>query len=98
MLAWELLLAGLLVGSGQLGLLGRCLGWHFLSLLLAGHLLKEAEMNKKLTKRLALMDEFKSLPANAVWDYLCMTEGKGVGSSWLDEMEVYEREVQLKRD
>lgn len=55
-------------------------------------------MNKKLTKRLALMDEFKSLPANAVWDYLCMTEGKGVGSSWLDEMEVYEREVQLKRD
>ncbi|NLC45054.1 MAG: L-rhamnose isomerase [Clostridiales bacterium] len=68
------------------------------ALLEPSHLLKEAEVNKNLTKRLALMDEFKSLPANAVWDYLCMKEGKGVGSSWLDEMEIYEQEVQLKRD
>jgi len=43
------------------------------------------------------MEEFHNLPINAVWDYLCMTEDKGVGTSWLEEMEKYEQEVQFKR-
>ena len=76
----------------------RALGKTLLEVLLEpSHLLKEAEKKNNLTKRLALMDEFRNLPVNAVWDYLCMTEGKGVGSSWLKEMEKYEQEVQFKR-
>ncbi len=43
------------------------------------------------------MEEFRNLPVNAVWDYLCLKEGKGVGTSWLREMEEYEKEVQFKR-
>ena len=66
-------------------------------LLEPSHLLKEAERKNDLTRRLALMEEFRNLPVNAVWDYLCLKEGKGVGTSWLREMEEYEKEVQFKR-
>lgn len=67
------------------------------SLLEPSHLLKQAEYQRKNTERLALFDEFKNLPANSVWDYLCMTENAGVGTTWIEEMDVYEKEVQLKR-
>lgn len=46
---------------------------------------------------MAMLDECKNLPLNAVWDYLCWKKGAGVGMSWLDEMERYEREVQFLR-
>ena len=75
-----------------------CAGRTLLEVLLEpSHLLKEAESKNNLTLRLALMEEFHNLPINAVWDYLCMTEDKGVGTSWLEEMEKYEQEVQFKR-
>ena len=84
------------VSSWIIGL--RAAGRTLLEVLLEpSHLLKEAEIKNDLTRRLALMEEFKNLPVGAVWDYLCMTEGKSVGTSWLKEMEVYEHEVQLKR-
>ena len=50
-----------------------------------------------LGKRMAMLDECKNLPLNAVWDYLCWKKNAGVGMSWLDEMDRYEREVQRKR-
>ena len=48
-------------------------------------------------KRMAMLDECKNLPLNTVWDYLCWKKGAGVGMSWLDEMDRYEREVQFAR-
>lgn len=60
-------------------------------------LLLEAESRANNTLRLALMDEFNNLPYNAVWDYLCLETGAGVGRGWMEEMESYERDVQLKR-
>ena len=51
----------------------------------------------KVGKRMAMLDECKNLPLNAVWDYLCWKKNAGVGMSWLDEMDRYEREVQRKR-
>ena len=57
----------------------------------------EAEYAGNLGKRMAMLDECKNLPLNAVWDYLCWKKGASVGMSWLDEMDRYEREVQFAR-
>ena len=57
----------------------------------------EAEYSGNLGKRLALLEECKNLPLNAVWDYLCLTTGTGVGMSWIEEMDKYEKSVQFKR-
>ena len=61
------------------------------------HLLQEAEAAGNLGKRMALLDECKNLPVNAVWDYLCWKKQAGVGPGWLEEMDRYEREVQFQR-
>lgn len=76
----------------------RALGKTMLAAILEpSHLLKQAEENDDKTGRLAMMDEFRDLPSNAVWDYLCLTTGKGVGLTWLDDVRRYEKEVQSKR-
>jgi len=49
------------------------------------------------TGRLALMEEAKTLPAGAVWDYYCLSKGAPAGTEWLDEVRRYEREVLSKR-
>ncbi len=59
--------------------------------------LKAAEQAGDYTARLALMEEAKTLPAGAVWDYHCLREDVPVGESWLEEVKRYEREVLLKR-
>lgn len=61
------------------------------------HLLLEAEAAGNNTRRLALMDDFRNLPYNAVWDYLCHIRDCGVGSQWIDRLEDYEKNVQSKR-
>ncbi len=61
-------------------------------------LLQEAEDNGNYTKRLALMDEFRSLPSNAVWDYFCMKNEIPVGLAWMDDLAVYEKEVMFRRN
>lgn len=60
-------------------------------------MLQEAEAAGNLGRRMALLDECRNMPVNAVWDYLCLSKGVCVGPSWLDEMDAYEREVQFKR-
>ena len=60
-------------------------------------LIMEAEYAGNLGKRTAMLDECKNLPINAVWDYLCWKKNAGVGMSWLNEMDKYEKEVQFKR-
>ena len=60
-------------------------------------LLKKAEAEGDYTKRLALMDEFRSLPSNAVWEYYCLKKNKPVASEWLDDLKEYEKSVMFKR-
>ena len=43
------------------------------------------------------MDEFKSLPSNAVWDYYCMTKDVFTNVQWLDDLRKYEKDVMIKR-
>ncbi|NCU25264.1 L-rhamnose isomerase, partial [Candidatus Nomurabacteria bacterium] len=67
------------------------------ALLEPSKLLFKAEADGDNTLRLALMDEFKNLPFNAVWDMLCVKAGVPVGVEWIDELKRYEAEVQSKR-
>ena len=40
--------------------------------------------------RLALLEELKTLPLGAVWDYYCLKQGVPVGMAWLDGVKQYE--------
>lgn len=60
-------------------------------------LLEKAEATGDYTLRLALLEEFKNLPVNAVWDYLCLQTGIPVGASWIDDLKKYETDIQSKR-
>lgn len=51
------------------------------------------ELAGDFTSRLALMEEQKSLPFGAVWDYYCLKSGVPVGANWLKEVQQYEKKV-----
>jgi L-rhamnose isomerase len=55
--------------------------------------LREAEAHGNLFTRLALLEEQKSLPAGAVWDYFCATQDVPVGEAWITEVQRYENDV-----
>lgn len=59
--------------------------------------LRKVELEGDLTSRLAIMEEFKTFPVGAVWDYYCMKMGVPVAEEWLTEVKKYEEEVLLKR-
>ncbi|MEA2736370.1 MAG: L-rhamnose isomerase [Humisphaera sp.] len=59
--------------------------------------LRELESTGDFTSRLALMEELKTLPAGAVWDFYCAKQNVPVGKAWLDEVKNYERAVLSKR-
>ncbi len=48
-------------------------------------------------ERLALLEEAKSLPWNAVWDMFCLKNGVPVGEEFIAEVQRYEKEVTSKR-
>lgn len=55
--------------------------------------LAEAECRFDYTSRLALMEEAKSLPWAAVWDYYCLTHDMPHGCEWLEVVKKYEADV-----
>ena len=62
------------------------------------HLLREYEANGQGFERLALLEECKSLPWNAVWDMFCLKNNVPVGESFIAEVQKYEAEVTSKRN
>jgi L-rhamnose isomerase len=58
---------------------------------------KKLERAGDYTARLALMEEAKTLPFGAVWDYYCLKNCVPVGEAWLAEVKRYERDVLSKR-
>lgn len=48
-------------------------------------------------ERLALLEEGKSLPWNAVWDMFCLRNGVPVGEEFIPVVQEYERDVLSKR-
>ncbi|NCU26155.1 L-rhamnose isomerase, partial [Candidatus Nomurabacteria bacterium] len=59
--------------------------------------LREAEENGNFGNRLALTDEFRSLPVGAVWNKFCLDNEVPAGTDWLSDVSEYERNVLLKR-
>jgi L-rhamnose isomerase len=55
--------------------------------------LKQLELAGDYTSRLALMEEAKTMPFAAVWDYYCLQQGTAVGEQWLAEVKKYEKDV-----
>ncbi len=58
---------------------------------------RELERDGDYTSRLALMEEARTLPWTAVWDYHCLRQDVPVGEAWLAEVKRYEREVLSRR-
>ena len=60
-------------------------------------MLLKYEENGQNFERLALMEEMKSKPFGAVWDYYCLQEGVPAGEDYIAEIQQYEKEVLQKR-
>lgn len=61
------------------------------------NMLKKAEYAGDFTTRLAMVEELKSYPFAAVWDYYCEISNVPVRDKWLDEVNRYEKDVLSKR-
>ena len=59
--------------------------------------LREYEANGQGFERLALLEEAKTLPWNAVWDKFCLECGVPVGEEFIAGIQQYERDVTSKR-
>jgi L-rhamnose isomerase len=59
--------------------------------------LRHAERNSDFTSRLALLEETKSLPWGAVWDYFCELQGVPAGEAWVREVKRYEADILVQR-
>ncbi|HHW47293.1 MAG TPA: L-rhamnose isomerase [Clostridiaceae bacterium] len=60
-------------------------------------LLVEEEDRGNYGNRLALMEEFKTLPYGAVWNKYCLDKSVPVGADWLEKVKDYEDKVLSKR-
>lgn len=61
------------------------------------HLLVQAEQEGDFGKRLALLEEFKTLPFAAVWNKYCLDKKVPIGFEWIEEVKEYEQSVLVKR-
>jgi L-rhamnose isomerase len=59
--------------------------------------LKALEQTGDYTARLAMLEELRTLPFGAVWDYYCIAQGVPAGAAWLAEVKQYEKDVLAKR-
>src|SRR5690625_78534 len=60
--------------------------------------LKKLQDDGNFTDRLAIMEEFKTYPFGAIWDYYCEQMGVPAQESWMEDIKAYEKEVLSKRD
>lgn len=68
-----------------------------IALLEPTHLLMEAEESGNFGNRLALMEEFKTLPYGAVWNKFCLDQNVPIGAEWLNDIKEYEETVLINR-
>ncbi|MDD5184322.1 MAG: L-rhamnose isomerase [Paludibacter sp.] len=59
--------------------------------------LREYEANGQNFERMALLEEAKSLPWAAVYDYYCAKNGVTAGVDYISDIQQYEKEVTIKR-
>lgn len=59
--------------------------------------LTQYEQAGDFTRRLALLEEARTLPWGIVWDHYCETSGVPAGFDWMDHVAQYEQDIQSKR-
>ena len=59
--------------------------------------LNESEQAGDFTTRLALMEEYKTLPFGAVWDHYCQSHEVPAGENWSSAVKEYEQRVLANR-
>lgn len=59
--------------------------------------LKALECEGKGGPKLALMEEWKTMPFDAIWQMLCQRANVPTGAAWLTEVETYEKKTLLER-
>lgn len=59
--------------------------------------LRSLEQAGDFTARLALIEETKTLPLGAAWDYYCLKQGVPLGMAWMNAVKDYESNVTSKR-
>ncbi len=57
----------------------------------------EAENKNDYFTRLALLEEMKSMPFGAVWNYFCLEMGVALGENWITKIQQYDCDVTKKR-
>jgi L-rhamnose isomerase len=62
----------------------------------AGQLI-ELEEKGQYFQRLAMLEELKTMPFGAVWDYYCLQENVPAGADYMAEIQRYEEEVLTNR-
>ena len=60
-------------------------------------MLKEMEEAGQNFERLAMLEELKTKPFGAVWDYYCQQSKVPVGEQYIAEIQQYEKDVLNKR-
>jgi L-rhamnose isomerase len=60
-------------------------------------MLNQFEVEGDFSSRLALLEELKVMPANAVWDFYCQQKGVPVGMAFMDMIKDYEKKELSKR-
>jgi L-rhamnose isomerase len=68
-----------------------------IALLEPTQMLRQMEADGDYTSRLAMLEELKTLPFGAVWDYYCTKMEVPPAQAWLDEVKTYEKDVLSKR-
>lgn len=66
-------------------------------LLMPNEQLKELQEKGDFTKRLAIMEEFKTYPFGAIWNHYCEQMNVPAKEHWLEEIDQYEKEVLSSR-
>ncbi|MBN2024872.1 MAG: L-rhamnose isomerase [Pirellulales bacterium] len=59
--------------------------------------LRQFEADGDYTSRLAVLEELKTLPFGAMWDYYCLKHDVPVGTAWMMETRQYEKDVLSRR-
>ncbi|WP_226667889.1 L-rhamnose isomerase [Metabacillus litoralis] len=67
------------------------------AMLIPNEHLKQLQEEGNFTERLALIEEFKTYPFGAIWDYYCEQMGVPVKEAWLEDVKKYEKDVLSQR-
>ena len=67
------------------------------AMLMPNEKLKQLQDTGNFTQRLALMEEFKTYPMGAIWNYYCEKSNVPVAENWLENVKEYEKVELSKR-